>query len=53
MLPTCENPGDLQAARKLDEEILARRRQVLGDNHPHTQISARNLAADLTALNTT
>ena len=38
-----------QAAPDLDEDTLARRR-VLGEDHPDTQRSARNLAADLRAL---
>ncbi len=42
--------GEHQAARELDQDTLARRRRVLGDDHPETQRSARNLAADLKAL---
>ena len=34
----------------LDEDTLARRRRVLGDDHPDTLTSANNLAADLAAL---
>jgi hypothetical protein len=37
-------------ARELDEDTLARRRRVLGEDHPATQRSARNLAEDLRAL---
>jgi Tetratricopeptide repeat len=37
-------------ARGLDEDILARRRRVLGEDHPDTLISASNLAAGLRAL---
>jgi hypothetical protein len=39
-----------QAARELDEDTLARRRQVLSDVHPDTVKSAENLAMDLRAL---
>jgi hypothetical protein len=42
--------GEYQQARALDEDTLARRRQVLGDDHPDTLISAHNLAADLRTL---
>jgi hypothetical protein len=45
--------GDLQGARKLDEDTLARRRRILGNDHPDTLISASNLAADLYALGET
>jgi hypothetical protein len=45
--------GETQAARDLDEDTLARRRRVLGDNHPCTLDSACNLAADLRALGET
>jgi hypothetical protein len=38
------------AARELDEDTLARWRRVLGDDHPNTQRTARNLEADLRAL---
>jgi hypothetical protein len=41
--------GEHQAARKLDEDILARRRRVLGGDHPDTLASASNLALDLGA----
>jgi hypothetical protein len=39
--------GEYQQARKLDEDTLARRRRVLGDDHPDTLHSANNLAIDL------
>jgi hypothetical protein len=42
--------GRYTQARKLGEETLARRRRVLGEDHPDTQRSERNLAADLRAL---
>ena len=32
--------GEHQAARELDEDTLARRRRVLGDDHPETMGSA-------------
>ena len=40
-------------ARDLDQDILDRRRRVLGDDHPRTLTSANNLAADLRALGET
>jgi len=40
----------LEAARELDEDTLARRRRVLGENHPDTLTSAGSLVADLRAL---
>ena len=43
-------PGRYQQAGALDEDTLARRRRVLGDNHPDTLTSADNLAADLREL---
>ena len=42
--------GEYLQVRALDEDTLARRRRVLGDDHPDTVISAHNLAADLRAL---
>jgi hypothetical protein len=42
--------GEYQAARELDKDTLARRRRVLGEDHPDTLISASNLAAYLRAL---
>jgi Tetratricopeptide repeat len=42
--------GEYQQARELDEDALARRRRVLGDDHPDTLASASNLATDLRAL---
>jgi hypothetical protein len=42
--------GEYQQARALDEDTLARRRRVLGDDHPDTVTSASNLAADLRVL---
>jgi hypothetical protein len=42
--------GEVQAACDLDQDTLARRRQVLGPDHPDTLRSEGNLAADLRAL---
>jgi hypothetical protein len=42
--------GHYEAARRLDEDVLTRRRRVLGDEHPLTLTSASHLAADLRAL---
>lgn len=42
--------GRYEAARRLDEETLTRRRAVLGEDHPDTLTSANNLAADLYQL---
>jgi hypothetical protein len=42
--------GKRQAARELDEDTLARRRRVLGEDHPDTLASANNLAAAFRAL---
>ena len=40
----------MQAARDLHQDVLDRRRRVLGEDHPATLTSADNLAADLRAL---
>ena len=37
------HPGEYQAARELGEDTLARRRRVLGEDHPDTLASASNL----------
>ena len=42
--------GRYAEARELDEDTLARRRRVLGDDHPDTLSSANNLAIDLRNL---
>ena len=42
--------GRYAEARDLDEDTLARRRRVLGEDHPGTLISASNLADDLRDL---
>ena len=41
------HPGEYQAARELGEDTLARRRRVLGEDHPDTLASADNLAFSL------
>ncbi len=43
--------GEVRVARDLYQDTLDRRRRVLGEDHPDTRRSARNLAADLSALN--
>ncbi len=45
--------GETQAARELDEDTLARRRRLLGEDHPSTLTSASNLAVDLHDLGET
>jgi hypothetical protein len=46
-LPT----ADIAAkAREVDEDTPARRRRVLGDDHPHTLWSATNLKIDMQLL---
>lgn len=45
--------GEVQAARDLAQDTLDRKRRVLGEDHPSTLTSARNLAADLRALGKT
>jgi hypothetical protein len=42
--------GHNERARALDEDTLARRRRVLGEDHPETLGSASNLARDLSGL---
>jgi hypothetical protein len=42
--------GEYRQARALDEDTLARRRRVLGDDHPDTLASASNLANSLRGL---
>jgi len=42
--------GDREAARELEEDTLARRGRVLGEDHPDTLHSAHGLAADLWSL---
>jgi tetratricopeptide (TPR) repeat protein len=39
--------GEYERAQELDEDTLARRRRVLGEDHPDTLSSASNLAVDL------
>ncbi|NUO44484.1 MAG: tetratricopeptide repeat protein [Streptomyces sp.] len=45
--------GNYAEARRLDEETLARRRQLLGDDHPETLKTAANLAIRMAALGET
>jgi hypothetical protein len=42
--------GEHQAARELGEDTLARRRRVLGEDHPDTLTSANGLAISLRAV---
>lgn len=42
--------GEYEQALELDEDTLARRRRVLGDDHPDTLRSANNVAIDLSNL---
>lgn len=39
-----------EQSRKLDTEVLAGQRSLLGEDHPHTLMTAGGLAADLRAL---
>src|SRR5215470_9826978 len=51
--PYSMNPSKQRAepvSRALDEDTLARRRRVLGEDHRDTLRSAKNLAADMRAL---
>jgi len=41
--------GDPDMARSLNEDTLARRRRVLGENHPLTLLAASNLAVSMHA----
>ncbi|MET8956441.1 tetratricopeptide repeat protein [Streptomyces sp. NPDC004533] len=42
--------GQTEEVRTLGEDTLARRRRVLGEDHPSTLNTAANLAIDLAAL---
>jgi Tetratricopeptide repeat len=42
--------GDSRAQVQLDEDTLARRRRVLGEDHPDTLAAASNLAISLRAV---
>jgi tetratricopeptide (TPR) repeat protein len=46
---TLRAQGDLAGARALQEEILANRKQTLGDEHPDTLFALNNLAVTLDA----
>ena len=41
--------GDLAGARQLEEQVLAARRQLLGEKHPDTLTAMLNLALTLSA----
>ena len=47
---TCARWASTSGPAHLDEDTLARRRRVLGDDHPDTLTSANNLAVDLREL---
>ena len=49
-LASIGHPGEHQAARELGEDTLARRRRVLGEDHPDTLASAHGLAISLRAV---
>jgi tetratricopeptide (TPR) repeat protein/CO dehydrogenase nickel-insertion accessory protein CooC1 len=42
--------GRFEEARQVNEEVLAAQRDLLGQTHPHTLMTARGLAADLRGL---
>lgn len=42
--------GRFQEAREIDESVLAAQRASLGEDHPHTLMTAGSLAADLRGL---
>jgi len=46
---TLRSQGDLASARALQEEILAKRRHTLGEEHPDTLYALNNLAVTLNA----
>jgi tetratricopeptide (TPR) repeat protein len=46
---TLRSQGDLAGARALQEEILAKRRHTLGEEHPDTLYALNNLAVTLNA----
>ncbi len=50
---TLREMGRFLEAWDQDEDTLARRRRILGDDHPSTLSSASNLASDLRALGET
>lgn len=39
--------GDFPAARDMQEDLLARYRRILGEDHPDTHLVAEDLAASL------
>ena len=50
VLGTHRLQGEYAEARRLDEDTLRRREEVLGENHPDTVASANNLIVDLLEL---
>jgi tetratricopeptide (TPR) repeat protein len=42
--------ADFEESRRLDEAVLAGQQELLGDEHPHTLMTASGLAADFRAL---
>jgi hypothetical protein len=42
--------GEYEEARRLDDDTLRRREDILGENHPDTMASANNLIIDLLEL---
>ncbi|WP_424535636.1 FxSxx-COOH system tetratricopeptide repeat protein [Sphaerisporangium viridialbum] len=50
MANVLRSQGSYVEARRTDTEVLARQRAVLGENHPHTLMTAGGLGADLRAL---
>jgi tetratricopeptide (TPR) repeat protein len=42
--------GDFKESRAIDQNVLERQRELLGDAHPHTLMTLGGLAADLRAL---
>jgi hypothetical protein len=44
------NQSLFNESRALDESVLAQQRELLGDTHPHTLMTAGGLASDLRAL---
>jgi MinD-like ATPase involved in chromosome partitioning or flagellar assembly len=42
--------ADFEESRTLDEAVLSGQRELLGDEHPHTLMTASGLAADFRAL---
>jgi hypothetical protein len=49
---TLQGQGDLAGARRLQEQVLAKSRELMGERHPHTTVSAWNLFNTLLQLGT-